>query len=131
MTQEDKDLLLKDLCARMPYQLKMDCGTVRPYHILQTICIDVEDGYVDILDDVGLTYELEDIKPYLSSISKLTEEEQFQLGRLMGSASYNMLKGDYSYLKELLEHVYKNHIDLFGLISMGLAIEAPKEMYKS
>lgn len=86
---------------------------------------------IEGLDDtVNGAYPIKECKPCLRSIPNLTEEEQTQLERLIGAASYNMLKGDYSYLKELLEYVYKNHIDLFGLIPMGLAIEASEGMYK-
>ena len=73
---------------------------------------------------------IEDCLLYLRPISSITEEEQFQLGRLLGATSYNLLKGEYSSLKELLEYIYKNHIDLFGLIPIGLALEAPEDMYK-
>ena len=122
MTEQEKHLLLTDLCARLPYNVR-----IRHY---------VND--IDFYSNPLMTYDIDQlennkaiIKPYLRPMSSMTEEEQTQLGRLLGAASYNILKGDYSYLKELLEYVYKNHIDLFGLIPMGLALEAPKEMYNT
>ena len=120
MTEQEKHLLLVDICSRLPYHTKIDTG-------VQGIST-LDSNWYEI-NRINLKYNSDALLPYLRSISSLTEEEQTQLGRLIGAASYNMLKGDYSSLRELLEHVYKNHIDLFGLIPMGLALEAPKEMY--
>lgn len=120
MTQEQRELLLKDLCARLPHgvNIQYDNG-----HVIETRELGLGSLHDFIFNDVA-------IKPYLRPISTMTEEEQLQLGRLLGATSYNLLKGEYSSLKELLEYVYKNHIDLFGLIPKGLAIEAPEDMYK-
>lgn len=126
MTKEDEDLLLKDLCARLPYEVIVYGN----YRYLDGDKI-VDDEKVEVLNLSKLDWFVNgiEIKPYLRSISKLTEKEQFQLGRLMGAASYNMLKGEYSSLEEVLKYVYKNHIDLFGFIPKGLALEAPEGMY--
>ena len=121
MEENLKRLLLKVLCAMLPYGVKIQ-------------------RYGDGLDDSApfvLRYnntELKPIielgwKPYLRPMSSITEEEQIELGKLIGTASYNMLKGDMSHLDALLTHIYKNHIDVFGLIPQGLALEAPEGMY--
>ena len=166
MTQEEKELLLKDLCARLPFHVKVaidfegymevlpeDENLQYPYRKNLNFILDYDNKTIEDISKEphilyaypcterfamlrGYTYELdygvpvEFIKPYLRPISSMTEDEIFQLGRLTGAASYNMLKGDYSSLKELLKYVYKNHIDYFSLIPMGLALEAPEDMYK-
>ena len=132
MTQEEKETLLKDICPRLPYNLSVEVEGVEatPLGCNKVIHINTRGNWVYI-SGIPTEIEIELIKPYLRSIPNLTEEERIQLGRLLGAASYKILKGDYFYLKELLEYVYKNHIDLFGLIPNGLAIEAPKELYKS
>lgn len=130
MTQEEKSLLLQDLCGRLPY------GVIVNAQYKDGEGWKTEDRKFKGLYDDGQVYidavytNIKNIKPYLYPISSMTEEEMFQLGRLMGSASYNMLKRNYSSLEELLKYVYKNHIDLFGLIPKGLAIEASEDMYK-
>ena len=113
MTQGNKELLLKDLCARLPYH------TIVKYR----------NADVD-LTQYARSVKLTECKPYLRPMSSMTEEEKFQLGRLLGATSYNLLKGEYSSLKELLEYFYKKHIDLFGLIPKGFALKAPEDMYK-
>ena len=118
MTQEQKELLLKDLCARLPYGVKVD---INFYDTTKELSC-------DLIRDLFLGEKC--LRPYLRPMSSMTEEEQFQLGKLLGATSFNLLKGEYSSLKELLEYSYKNHIDLFGLIPMGLALEAPRDMYK-
>ena len=117
MTKEEKELLMKDLSARLPY------GVICQYI--------KSDGETMDMVFKGKHFDYSMIcKPYLRSVSTMTMEEQFQLGKLLGAAAYNLLKGEYSSLKELLEYSYKNHIDLFGLIPKGLALEAPEDMYK-
>lgn len=130
MTQEDKELLLKDLCSRLPYGVIVNAhykdGDGWKNNDRKLLGVYQHDGQV-YLDGVYTT--IDNVKPYLRPLFSMTEEEQFQLGKLLGAASYNMLKENYSSLKELLEYVYKNHIDLFGLIPMGFAVEASEGMY--
>lgn len=132
MTREDmtkeEELLLQELCARLPYGVIV-YGNYR-YGSGDEI---FDDEKVEVLNLSKLDWFFNgiEVKPYLRSIPNLTGEEQFQLGRLMADVAitYKLLNGDYSSLKELLEYVYKNHIDLFGLIPKGLALEAPEGMY--
>lgn len=113
MTQEDKKLLLKDLCARLPY---------RP------ICeyTDTEDDFCTATGPLG--YSLCDfiagkilIKPYLRSMSSMTKGEKDELFQLMGNGT------DIQRIDFYLFH----HFDYRGLIERGLALEAPKNMYGS
>ena len=112
MTQEDKELLLKDLCARLPYEVK-----VKFY-----------DHWVDEYEIIPLTAKLlsdtvyiGDIKPYLFPLSSMTEEQskiyhELIRGMFGTSALINF---------EALEDFFnKNHIDYRGLIPMGLALDA-------
>ena len=131
MTQEEKELLLKDLSARLPYKVhcrvfKLNGDIKENDDILYGV---IGDNVVTLKSDKDECLMYYQIKPYLRPGSTMTMEEQFQLGKLLGAATYNLLKGEYSYLKELLEYSYKTHIDLFGLIPKGLALEAPEDMY--
>ena len=81
MTQEDKDLLLKDLCARLSYKTiilfnnkhKFTLNQMNPYQYAG------KDGYGVIFDFGGKVYSVEDCKPYLRPMSSMTEEERLEL----------------------------------------------------
>lgn len=110
MTQEDKELLLKDICARLPYKVKV-CLYKKETCIL--IGIDGDEVYLDVDSD---SFYMENIKPYLRPIHKLTKEELEELEFLTDS--------DY------VDYCNKHHIDYRNLIPKGLALEAPEGMYK-
>ena len=138
MTQEDKELLLKDLCARLPY------GVIGLIHNANgdDCNISVLGGDIDLF-----SHQFINIKPYLRPMSSMTEEEFERLKEYSGLkyeqldlASYQ--NGTYKcldfYLSEVPSYVVilvfdwlnKNHFDYRGLIERGLAIEAPINMYK-
>lgn len=119
MTQEDKELLLKDLSARLPYGVKieltwwvMDEGT----------CINttLEPDHVEQLlnDEYGDT----EIKPYLRPMSSMTGEEKEEYHKLCDS-----YYGIYFDSIDSIDWLNKNHFDYRGLIPKGLAIEVTKE----
>lgn len=133
MTQEDKELLLKDLCARLPYGVKcqIDTGDADVYvDTLATITIDGCVCFMETIDTED-ALEYDNIKPYLFPLSSMTEEQKKE---------YNWLKhevpvcyyeyGDVVEEIELLdspesfEYLIENHFDYRGLIEKGLAIDA-------
>lgn len=123
MTQEEKKLLLKDTCARSSY------GTI--YNDIHgdsiVTYIDLEEGVV-YLPDFDECRSIEDVKPYLRPMSSMTEDEVKQYYKIRtGEDRYKSL-GELD--AELFDFYHKNHIDYRGLIPMGLALEAPKGMYK-
>jgi len=160
MIQEDKKLLIKDLCARLPYRVKIhvDYTFKPPYNVhLETDCglveFNVEKGEYLALTDMDnysarKRFALENIKPYLRPMSSMTEEEFEDLKSYSGLI-YGQLdlapfqNGTYKcldfYLNEVPSDVVilvfdwlnKNHFDYRGLIEMGLALEAPEGMYKT
>lgn len=129
MIQEDKQLLFVELSSRLPYRVKC----LHPHGVGELDSIEVKDYGIHVIfktpDDNY--YLIEDCKPYLRPMSSMTEEEEVELGKLIGKASYNMMhKVDFYDLYLLLEFIYKKHLDYNHLIEKGLAIEAPKDMYK-
>lgn len=133
MTQEEKNILMADLSARLPYGVKVWHPDYQEPQVLDTI-YNYEawnGGAIQCaIDDCSeIPHQLIKCKPYLRSSSSLDEAELEELGRLDGTASFYMLKGDFESLRRMLEHVYSKHIDLFGLIGKGLALEAPEGMY--
>ena len=107
MTQEEKQLLLKDLCARLPYGVKFQG----------------EDSNVYTLDAANyFALQVEDMifKPYLRPMSSMSEEEYQEFG-------YDVLR----YTPREFDWLNAHHFDYRGLIEKGLAVEAPKDMYKT
>lgn len=130
MTQEDKELLLKDLCARLPYGF-----VVHRYSDNRDI---VESNGIDFFAHFLEYSEGEDFKPYLRPMSSMTEEEKREYQSLQDTAcSYHYEFGDivddFLYFDNDVSLDYLNsiHIDYRGLIEKGLALEAPEGMYNN
>jgi hypothetical protein len=150
MTNEDKQLLIKDLCARLPYypHPKIHIFTEGEYapstRIQNLVRIEmwkVRNGECQwLIND----YPLEDIKPYLRPISSMTEEEWIKFYKWancriekdsgeIGSKSRGFGDG-YEYLgiddmSDAIDFLNAHHFDYLGLIEKGLALEAPADMY--
>ena len=117
MTQEEKQLLLKDLCARLPYGVILDNPNPCGEHWDELISIDIPNGTVTLLYD-GRTYKVEKTKPYLRPMSSMTDEEREELSCYENSI-------------QRADFYYSHHIDCRFMIEKGLAIEAPEGMYMS
>lgn len=122
MTQEVKDLLLKDICSRLPYHVRvkvwLEDGTTEEGFL------DLEHNYADVLRDAFYYNKIKDIKPYLRSMSSMTEEERERYRELCDS-----YYGIYFDSINSIDWLNKHHFDYRGLIEKGLALEAPKGMY--
>ena len=131
MTQEEKELLLKDLCARLLYQPKlqiyyeeMSGSGVFDEKLYE---VDVDGQYFN--DGI----RIENIKPYLRSMSSMTEEEWEHLGQIsLRTNIYDDKKFNAQSVKGLdIDYLNSIYVDYRGLIPMGLALEAPEDMYKN
>ena len=142
MIQENKELLLRDLCARLPYSL----------------CVQDEYGEIDYVNynDVHFANYFDSIlngkvKPYLRPMSSMTEEEAKELSILCDITDVLSIKITDEYIDfevddgfssieakiiwfndiissiEIFDWLNKNHFDYRGLIPMGLAIAVTKE----
>ena len=126
MTQKNKELLLKDLCARLPYGIKAsyygveeECET---WDEIEGITLDEDfGGYVDIGQ---YSLPIERIKPYLFPMSSMTEEQKVIYGDLCYSIIQSLAKNMQSELNELINWLNAHHFDYRGLIEKGLAIDA-------
>ena len=128
MTQKDKDLLLKDLCARLPYGVKMN-HIADDEHSPKTLIGVAKDMIT--LEGLG-GYECVDVehyKPYLFPLSSMTEEQKREYDKIIYH-SIELHHREYSDIVEIdlfddLQDFYcKNHLDYRGLIERGLAIDA-------
>lgn len=122
MTQEDKDLLIKDLCSRLPYGVKMNHIADNEHSPVSLVGIN--EDYI-ILGDDGYSYvPVEHYKPYFYPLSSMTEEQKEIYCQLQQKVIYNS-KGVVN--KDIMEYVnwcYENHLDVNDLIPKVLAIDA-------
>ena len=137
MTQDEKDILLKDLCARLPYGVK---GLVTFNGNIfkdedRTIDGKLYDRFAEFQDS---WYDNVTIKPYLFPLSSMTDELWDK--EFMGCGITEFTRDSFKYGCETLEfnnsnpnllsmvrfinQLIKNHFDIYGLIPMGLAIDA-------
>lgn len=143
MTQENKELLLKDLCARLPYGIKF----LRESWNYEW---DQELSVIEILEDIDKdgyinktkVYNVEDIKPYLFPLSSMTDKQAKEIQEIIGNPDYACIIRKTKGLKlwldstdidptiwldtifEVQDYLNKNHFDYRGLIPMELAIDA-------
>ena len=140
MTKEDKELLLKDLCARLPYRVICDrlgkpkkLLSISPYKVY---CFELDNG-----EYMPSEYKLDDIKPYLRPMSSMTGEEMFEI-EMMNNHSIQHIDTigvrfkafydtAYNEMYDLFDWLNAHHFDFRGLIEKGLALKAPEDMYKT
>lgn len=142
MTKEEKELLITDLCSRLPYGV---ICTDNRHGDSRVFTVDVEDNsvYYTDFDEYGL---IENCKPYLRPMSSMTEEEkeefhklkQFSVTVVMPNGVSRIkptyivdLEDDGDGLNYLYDWLNKHHFDFRGLIEKGLALEALKDMYNN
>lgn len=111
MTQEDRELLLKDIYARLPYG------------------IFVKEGDVD--DRVIYTYDyhphIETCKPYLRPMSSMTGKEANEWHKTTLGQRWITFDN----VERCVDWLNEHHFDYRGLIEKGLALEAPEGMYET
>lgn len=120
MKKEEKELLLKDLCARLPYGVKVhakyiDIGeTIEVDGVVKMINVGIE--VINSFSSAWTYVQIDNIKPYLFPLSSMTKEqnkEEYEICK-------NYLNG---YESNLIDFYHKNHFDYRGLIEKGLAID--------
>lgn len=138
MTQEDKELLLKDLCARLPYGVKMI--DTEPYSAehnpILTLSYISEDNGIGCRAGKGfMATSLGSIKPYLFPLSSMTDKDLVKFLQIRGmnlnSDELKTFRRGITVIVSILpsysrhiDWLNKNHFDYRGLIEKGLAIDA-------
>ena len=113
MTQENKELLLNDLCSRLVYGVKC---CVKNNHKISGDLVGIVGENVYIYSSGHAIFSISDIKPYLFPLSSMTEEQQSDLTKFVANGIHGE---NISY-----DWYNKNHFDYRGLIEKGLAIDA-------
>ena len=124
-TIEQKELLLKDICARLPHGVRCSFGVDDAIYEITGInpsaCGASEIQATHIKSDINGDFKLNSCKPYLFPLSSMTEEQSKIYHELVGGMfGTNVLIN----LEYLIDFFNKNHLDWRGLIPMGLANDA-------
>lgn len=132
MKQEDKDLLLKDLCGRLPYGVKVKTNNIN------VLKLGTHTRVGEYVTDI-----IEPCKPYLFPLSSMTKEQTEEVHNLIYQGVSESVDETKEWLKTrkendlrpitltyilsyklVIDWFCKNHFDYRGLIPMGLAIDA-------
>ena len=131
MTQKQKDILLKDLCSRLPHGVKVQC--LSHQNPLKILSIN-PNGVTWVTGDKGYPFEVDwsDCKPYLFPLSSMTKKQKEEYEDALVYHDY--VKGGWTIAKTFddeyiipywfVDFCNKNHFDYRGLIPMGLANDA-------
>lgn len=134
MTQEERELLIKDLCARIPYGVRgvhMD----RVHYLMN---VDWGFGTPTIqVDGYNAWFPIDTFMPYLRPISSITQEEYKEFNKKYDIEYNYLLNGKPGHTVESvamnafeIDFYNSHHIDYRGLIEKGLVLKAPADMYK-
>ena len=122
MTKEEKQLLLRDICCRLPYNtvvLTTGCGTTRKMKLDHQVYSWAEQDTFRIM-------------PYLFPMSSMTDAQREEYESLCikettecaDLSGFFFTKDNYYDTVESFDWLNKNHFDYRGLIEEGLAIDA-------
>lgn len=129
MTQEDKELLVKDLCARLPYGVK---AKVLVEDILRYDYSSEEGGFIDGIENInnglfviqcredGYVLSYDEFKPYLRPMSSMTDSEAIEWHK----TTFGQRWITEDNIERCIDWLNAHHFDFRGLIEKGLAIDA-------
>lgn len=139
MTQEHKELLFKDICARLPYGVIVETPKGKGHVCDINLTIFGYEFGVNVNPTIRDNFSISYVKPYLFPFSSMTEEQKKEISEIYNYHNYglyieifNHSEGywdndtscnlqDYLWLEDWYN---KNHFDYRGLIEKGLAIDA-------
>ena len=145
MKQENKELLLRDLCARLPYGVRGERIWTAPVsgspekgiYVFDTFDINVlTTGYYDCGEYGFREVKNYSFKPYLFPLSSMTEEQKIkcfegtdieldensEIWSKISSDTYTTITNMNNWLK-VINWLLKNHFDIYGIVPKGLAID--------
>ena len=128
MTQK-KQLLLKDLSARLLYGVKVLDNSHKDYGVSKVINIGI-DGSILVdneTNDIQYYPIIDDVRPYLRSLSSMTEEEDARRCAFLDDIEEGL---EDDTIPNYINWLNANYFDYHNLIPKDLAFEAPEDMYK-
>lgn len=134
MTQEEKELLIKDLCGRLRYGVKassqashLEINTIDGYFV------DGDGKKMFHLSEPDFWQTVDYFQYYLRPMSSMTDDERNEFRTVGGVMSHNIQNDTWAicaFAPEAYDWLLSHHFDFRGLIEKGLALEAPDGMYK-
>ena len=125
MTTEEKELLLKDICARIPHGVKCNAVLKQVDGSLKSV-FGTFKGYNGWATVGNNLVDIETVKPYLRPMSSMTEEEKKEFIKFRWTTHDGEPR-----MYEWCDYAIAHHFDFRGLIEKGLALEASEGMYKT
>lgn len=134
MRQNEKDLLIKDLCARLPYGVKVEYEN--EIFDVEYVCPMYEEVKLDIPET--WTIDVSDVKPYLFPLSSMTEEQKYDFycrfiendcdfddfkEFYLDNGMWHKLLTSLDDIEAIIDWFNKNHLDYRNLIGKNLAID--------
>ena len=133
MDLKEKELLLKDLCARLPYEVIVNIEYSKEHGSSYRLRVCSEGDLKLNTDLLGLfIQEKIYLKPYLRPMSSMTEEERAELYKVGGLMSHKVETDIYvltAFSPEAYDWLNAHHFDYRGLLEKGLSLEAKEGMY--
>ena len=140
MTQENKELLLRDLSARLPYGVMARCEKEEDSNIAKCVCMHINQEAVYTYKEVkggNVTslIPIEEVKVYLRPMSSMTEEERVELREFCGTQPkliHDIGVAGQIHSPGVIDFLNSHHFDYRGLIEKGIAIAVTEEnnLYK-
>jgi hypothetical protein len=133
MKEEEKKLLFQDLSARLPHHVRVKVWL--KYGTTEEGPLDLKHNYGNVLQDAFYYNKIKDIKPYLRPLSSMTKEEREYIEDKCAFTTMGPIGGNFGLVMPviavewLIDFYNSHHLDWRGLISKGLALEAPEGMY--
>lgn len=136
MENKYKELLIRDLCARLPYGVIVETTKGKGHVCDINLTIFGYEFGVNVNPTIRDNFSINDVKPYLFPFSSITSEQLFEVQEILGKNEIEIGDGflhiidsdrntiTYLEILALLEWFYKNHFDIYGLIPKGLALDA-------
>ena len=130
MAEQDKQLLIKDLCSRLPYGVKFTLSdNIYTMKGIDLIVTDEGDWEYAVTAKGIEPIEIEYIKLYLRPMSSMTEEELKWYYNKLATIEESRIRRQ-KHIEELNDWLLSHHFDYRGLIEKELALVAPEGMYK-
>ena len=142
MEENSKQLLLKDLCARLPYGVIVETPKGKGHACDINLTIFGYEFGVNVKATIRDNFSISYVKPYLFPLSSMTDKQENEIQEIIGNPDYaciirktdglelwlNFIDTDPTIwldtIFEVQDYLNKNHFDYRGLIEKGLAIDA-------